>query len=92
MSPDPRTAPDRLRALFAEHDCIDPEALYDELVQEPQMLMDVLRCIGFVGQQWVTCSGCGAEARDRAGLVHGPHYVGNPQVVTKWSAGRLCRV
>lgn len=89
---DPRTAPDRLRALFAEHDCLDPEALYDELIQEPQMLMDVLRCIGFVGDQWYECAECKQTAREPHGILHGPHYSAHFVVSRRWSEGRLCRV
>lgn len=85
---DPRTAPDRLRALFTEFDCINPDDLYDALVADPQMLMDVLRVRGFVKRQWVQCLACGAEAKTRGQIIHGPHY----QAVTfarRWGGGEF---
>lgn len=70
---DPRTAPDRLRAFLAEHDVIDPDAAYDEIVQDPRLLMDVLRCIGFVAQQYVQCNTCGAIGASPESIRHEMH-------------------
>jgi hypothetical protein len=87
VTADPSTAPDRLRALFAEFDCINPEDLYDAVVADPRMVMDVLRCTGFVKQQWVHCSACGESAPERSKLVHRAHYTAQVNVSWRWSGG-----
>ncbi len=68
MTPDPRTAPDRLRAFLAEHDVIDADKAYDELTQDPDLLVDVLRCLGVLGRptpetRHSHVSSCGQEER-----------------------------
>lgn len=83
MTPDPRTAPDRLRAFLAEHDVIDADKAYDELTQDPDLLVDVLRCLGVLGRPFWKCDACGQSAYERDKLFHHPHYTGNVRV-SRW--------
>ena len=87
MTPDPRTAPDRLRAFFAEHDVVDPEAAYAELAEHSDLLVDVLRCLGVLGQPYWKCNACGESAYSREGLRHKAHYTGNVRVMRCFGPG-----
>lgn len=70
MTPDPRTAPDRLRALFAEFDCINPEDLYDAVTQDPDMLVDVLISAGHIKARFIKCCSCGATGTTAGRIEH----------------------
>lgn len=87
MTADISTAPDRLRAFLSEHDVIDADKAYDELTADPDLLVDVLRCIGVLGRPYWKCNACGETAYERSQLYHKAHYTANVRVFRVFGPG-----